>query len=90
MAPFELSDRDHETVQRIIAKMLDPLTNSGRLSKRDGSEVMHSVGARTEQAMAAAVVHNRWARGGAENIFTSHWCLSHSSRCGSGIRQACS
>ena len=33
MAPFELSDRDHETVQRIIAKMLDPLINSGRLSK---------------------------------------------------------
>ena len=62
MAPFELSDRDHETVQRIIAKMSDPFTNSGRLSKRDGSEVMHSVAARTEQAMTAAVVHNRWAR----------------------------
>ena len=77
MAPFELSDRDHETVQRIIAKMLDPLINSGRLSKRDGSEVMHSVGARTEQAMAAAVVHKHWARVAPRILSLHHIGASH-------------
>ena len=77
MAPFELSDRDHETVQRIIAKMLDPLTNSGGLSKRDGSEVMHSVGARTEQATAAAVVHKHWARVAPRILSLHHIGASH-------------